>query len=222
MANMCSTTICFYGTNEQKMKNFRRELARIYDDLEEYKRRHSKIYCIVQHFLPEIDPRTIDCRGDIIFIDEDIRTLSHGSIEGRLFSFFIEVESAWNAKIEIWREIAKKYDAALSYMSSESGCNYYIMWDQVNLFDTKFHVIFEWEPNWFINDDFPTFDDLEIYIREYLLLPKYSNDSIIENYMNFVRNRLFEIYNLGIDAPNEVPFYIYEYEQVSPTEFEIE
>ena len=125
MANMCSSSICFYGQDKVAVET-------LFEEIYAFWSKNGDLYEFVNQFLPNIDADKVDCSGSIEYVSDELEYI-WSPLSGYYY-FFIDTETKWSAKIAIFDEVAKERGLNVAYTAEECGFDYYVKWDPSGYF----------------------------------------------------------------------------------------
>lgn len=128
MSTFCSTGIIFYSKDKQSLTQFKRHLDNIYSKVS--KNSDCPIAKIVDSFYPEIGSEKIECRGAFT-LGKSVSKLN------KYYILRIYTTTPNSAKLGLWYRLIRDYysEIKLAYIAEESGNEYFVKWDEDNLFN---------------------------------------------------------------------------------------
>ncbi len=134
MANYCSNSIRFISRDRSKLAVFLRKVYAAFDS------RTSGFYnlLVLHGYTNKQIAGMIDRRDAFTHCDTKL------SVDGDVFSFGVDTETAWAPHMEVfYRLISEKYGDAISmvYQSEECGCGIYINTDKEGKYFPEHYVV---------------------------------------------------------------------------------
>ena len=219
MANMCSSTICFYGQDKVAVETLFKE---IYD----FWSKEGDLYEFVNQFLPNIDADKVDCGGSIQYVSDEMEQTAASPLAENYY-LFIETETKWSAKIAIFDTIAKERGLRVAYTAEEPGFEYYVKWDpsgyffshgyicEVNVQIDSNGVDFSIEEN----EYFDTPQEAVEWIKD--IFSPYLSDIPISEPCEFAEFAMNKFRVLAKDGLEDNWLHVHKFEDVAPEEFEL-
>lgn len=126
MANTCTTYIRFYSSNREMIDRMLQKFDELYDADETLGNPCGSFRNYVDAFFTQEEADRIDCRGSVTYLQ------SSTDESGGHYGFYMDTESAWTGRLEIWNAIVKRYypEVKISYAAEEPGCDYFVCWDE--------------------------------------------------------------------------------------------
>lgn len=225
MPNWCQTVIKFYSENRDQLEAMHKKFKEIKDgeSTVENDFKNGFMGDYANTFFPELGHNKIECRGWVDGIDE-----IEENEEYHVFTMW--TETAWGAKMGMWREIVKKFypNVCIAYIAEECGCDYFCVWDKTR--NKRF-----FPDLYYVDGCLPTkegkcefIEDRYMFgsvkdIRDYLdkTLPfEYEHKDSLDELMEEVQNRLDE-YSERNEWDEDLYIHLSEFEEVNPADFSL-
>ena len=217
MANLCSSRITFYSESEDSICALKQKIEAIQEGNPTQKNDFGSGWLgdFVNTFYPDIDALNVECRGVLTDIDEEVKRYK------QFYKFDIWTQTAWTAKIGMWHKILEDFfpNVKLAYVSEESGCEYFIMWDPDDLFEFCEYYFdiccpsSEGEMQYSDDHEFMTLNDIYEWLDKHLPFEYTKSDNICE-----LEEEILE--KLDQYDDDECYCTIAKYEKISPSEFD--
>lgn len=225
MPNWCFSTITFYSKNKSQIDSMAKKFKEIHEGepTVENDFGHGWMGDYANKFFPSIGSEHIDCRGSV----GSITYYPNETKEG-YYSFTIDTSTAWGAKIGIWAEIAKRFypEVEIAYVAEEPGCELYLIYDDSGLFyNYKYYVDMA-----YINKDgeidypddsysFFSIDEIQKYLKEKLPFTFVCYKDL-DKFEKHINKKLEEYAKQKDVDKDEVYFYMHEFDEYMPDEFD--
>ena len=221
MPNWCFSNITFYSEDENQIASMLAKFKEIMngEPTKENDFGHGWMGDYANVFFPEIGSTTIECRGQVNGISDNVER------KGDYYFFGMDTCTAWGGKLAIWHAIAKKYypSVKIAYVSEECSTEYFLIYDESGLFyDYKYYIDMCYENK---DGEIENIDDAYGYrslekIQEYLkkVLPfKFICYKELNKFVEHINRKLSE-YEEKHDCPDDLYLQICEFRTVSPSE----